>query len=301
MPNSIAVPLGERTDVLRALFPDHDRLAQASLKELRGRFEGPAPKRGFLLCITPRSGSSMLSDVLARTGAVGKAEEHFPSSAAAPLPAWMVECGGVDGVLAALGRHAPAGYFGIKGDLFQLFPLIAANRFTGAQCELRHIYLTRRNRVGQAVSLARAVRTNQWHSSDPWVADPELTFREILERLHYIRTMESDWETVFTALGVKPLRLVYEEVVANQVETFERIRTHLDVEWRVPPAQITSTYEPLRERYNPEWLRRMRSAFDPPRVVGGVELNSASLVRAEWECCNAEKFQNDLVPTSKDR
>src|SRR5580698_8627881 len=70
-----------KIEALRRVFEGHDRMAQAIL----ARFPGPAPAerisgRAYLLCITPRSGSSMLADVLGRTESVGTAEEHFPSS-----------------------------------------------------------------------------------------------------------------------------------------------------------------------------------------------------------------------------
>src|SRR5215472_2691680 len=77
-----------RVAALRRVFPDHQRVARGILEKLtqsdcqdRARVTGP----GFLVCITPRSGSSLLCDVLGKTGSVGFAREHFPSSLDAPL------------------------------------------------------------------------------------------------------------------------------------------------------------------------------------------------------------------------
>jgi hypothetical protein len=210
----------------------------------------------------------MLSDILGRTGSVGIAREHFPTAPEAPLPDWLAECASWDAMFRLLKKHALFGYFGIKGNLLQMFPLISSGVFAGPRWIFKHIYLTRRDRVGQAISLARAVKTNEWHSSDDPVPDPDLTFDEVVSSLHHIHTMEADWETIFTVLQVEPLRLCYEDLIADRSGEFERIRRHLGVRWKTDPADIVSAYQPLRQRHDPIWLRRLRDQFDPPEGMG---------------------------------
>jgi LPS sulfotransferase NodH len=251
-----------RIGVIRQVLPDHERLAREILKGFSGRHRmarRPTGGRGYLLCITPRSGSSMLADVLGRTGSVGAAKEHV--RVRAPLSKWMAKCGDLAGCFAELGSNAPAGYFGIKGDLYQMFPLISEGAFAGPGCIFKHIYLTRRDTLGQAISLARAVKTNEWHSHDAPVADPELTLAEIVSQFRYIRQMEADWETVFTALRVAPLRLCYEDLIAEPALIFEQVRQYLNVNWLVDPAGIVSEYQQISVRHNPKWLQKQRSRF----------------------------------------
>lgn len=230
---------------LRRAFPDHERHARAILDQFAGNRRDVAPPlsgRGYLLCITPRSGSSMLADVLGRTQSVGVAREHFRADGAS-IPNWMSTCG-------------------LKGDLFQMFPLISEGVFAGPGCIFKHIYLTRRDHIGQAISLARAVKTNEWHSHDTPAPDPELIIDEVLGYVRYLRTMESDWETVFTTLGIAPLRLYYEDLVSGAASVFERTRQYLDVQWKVDPMGIVSSYKPVRERHDPRWIENLRSQLE---------------------------------------
>jgi trehalose 2-sulfotransferase len=244
---------------LRQIFPDHESQARAIL----GRFSEthPVNGRGYLLCITPRSGSSLLSDVLGRTGSVGMAREHFRT----PVPDWMATCANLNDVLRMLEDKAPSGYFGIKGDLFQMFPLISEGLFAGPGI-FKHIYLTRRDHIGQAISLARAVKTNEWHSHDVSVPDPDLTIEDVLGYLRYLRTMERDWETVFTALQLAPLRLSYEDLVTDPAGVFERIRQFLDVQWKVDPIRIVSAYQSVSGRHDPRWMKNLRAQLEVLRV-----------------------------------
>jgi len=249
---------------LRRAFPDHERHARAILDQFAGNRRDATPPlsgRGYLLCITPRSGSSMLADVLGRTQSVGVAREHFRADGAS-IPDWMGTCDNLNEVLRKIQSNAPSGYFGLKGDLFQMFPLISEGVFAGPDCIFKHIYLTRRDHIGQAISLARAVKTNEWHSHDAPAPDPELIIDEVLGYVRYLRAMESDWETVFTTLGIAPLRLYYEDLVSGAASVFDRTRQYLDVQWKVDPMGIVSSYKPVRERHDPRWIENLRSQLE---------------------------------------
>jgi LPS sulfotransferase NodH len=254
----------DRVDALRRVFPDHERVSRTSLSKLiggRSRTREPAGGRAYLLCMTPRSGSSFLSDILGQTGSVGIAKEHFPTSPEDPLPSWLAQCGSLEDAFRILQEDAPSGYFGIKGGLFQMFPLISEGVFAGPNSIFKHLYLTRRDRVGQAISLARAVKTNEWHSSDAPAPDPDLSFEDVLFYLRYIRSMAADWETVFSALQINPLHLYYEDLITDPSGTFERIRQHLDVQWKISPADVVSVHQSLSQRHDPGWKQKLRDQF----------------------------------------
>jgi trehalose 2-sulfotransferase len=254
----------DKVDALRRVFPDHDRVSRTSLSKLIGVRSGtrePVGGRAYLLCMTPRSGSSFLSDILGQTGSVGIAKEHFPTSPEDPLPSWLARCASLNDAFRILQEDAPSGYFGIKGGLFQMFPLISEGVFAGPKSIFKHLYLTRRDRVGQAISLARAVKTNEWHSSDAPAPDPDLSFEDVLFYLRYLRTMEADWETVFSALQLDPLHLYYEDLITEPASAFERIRQHLDVQWKIFPADIVSVHRSLSQRHDPGWQQKLRDQF----------------------------------------
>jgi len=260
--------LDDHIAALRRTFPDHERRARAILSQFPGNGQDVSEHlggRGYLLCITPRSGSTMLSDVLGQTESVGFAREHFRADDST-IPEWMTTCASLKAVLRRLESKAPSGYFGVKGDLFQMFPLISEGLFAGPECIFKPIYLTRRDHVGQAISLARAVKTNEWHSHDAPAADPDLTVEDVLSSVRYLRAMEADWETVFTALQITPLRLYYEDLVADPAVLFERIRQYLGVQWKIDPAGIVSAYQSVSERHDPRWIQSLRAQLEAPSV-----------------------------------
>lgn len=218
--------------------------------------------RGYLLCITRRSGSTMLADVLGKTQTVARAYEHFFWNATEPVPDWMSPCATLREALELYAQKTPTGFPGIKGDLDQMFPLISEGLFAGPDCPYKHIYLTRRDQIGQAISLARAIETQEWQSTDEPVPDPDLTAGDVVRQLQYLRTMEADWEMVFATLAITPLRIYYEDLVADRPGVLEKIREFLDVQWKVDPASIVSTYESVSGRHDPAWVQNLREQVE---------------------------------------
>lgn len=204
----------------------------------------------------------MLADVLGQTQTVAKPHEHFFPNTPTPVPDWMAPCADLQEALRTLAAKTPTGYMGIKGDLYQMFPLISEGLFAGPGSFFKHMYLTRRDVVGQAISLARAIKTKEFHSYDKPVADPDLTVEDVVEQIRYLRAMEADWETVFTALEVTPLRLTYEELVSEPAAVYEKIREFLDVQWSVDPASIVSEYESVSGRHDPRWIQNLREQIE---------------------------------------
>jgi LPS sulfotransferase NodH len=214
--------------------------------------------RAYFLCMTPRSGSSYLADVLQQTKTVGDCAEHFPSEYGGNAPVWMTACRDLRQVLETLQRSAlPSPWFGIKGSLLQFFPLIAAGVFGNPTMRTSYLYLRREDLIAQAISLSRAAKSGEWHSTDAHVADPEISMDELIANLRLLRRMEADWEVIFTVLGISPLRLSYEQCLKNPNDTFESIRKLLGVSWQVDPGTIQSRFSSLAEKQDPQWRRRL--------------------------------------------
>src|SRR4051812_40994185 len=159
------------------------------------------PRVSYLVCATPRSGSTLLCRALAQTGVAGIPEEYFEARSDTgrpapprdyftgaegidldallgteqPLPAAPAysSLDGVDDyadhVAAALERGTTAnGVFGAKvmwGHLSDFSALAGGappelfNRLFGRP---RYVWVSRRDRVRQAVSLWKAIQTQAW-------------------------------------------------------------------------------------------------------------------------------------------
>ena len=157
------------------------------------------PRLSYLICATPRSGSTLLGEALAATGVAGRPDEHFEVLRHSGLPREPreyfegVEDAGVlallpetdpgraetedfeDRLAAVLERGTTAnGIFGAKvmwGHLADLAARAGDERagadvlaalFPGA----RYVHVSRTDTVAQAVSLWRAVQTRAWRAED---------------------------------------------------------------------------------------------------------------------------------------
>jgi LPS sulfotransferase NodH len=239
------------------------------------------PATSYLVCTTPRSGSTFLCRLLRGARDMGRPDEHLAegrntAARAAGGPAWIE-------AIVREGRSAN-GVFGVK-----LFPphhraLQQAGIRPGDWLPgLRHVLLRRRDLVGQAVSFAIALQTDQWVG---WKA-PE-TPREarydapLIARL-FDRLVEWEgyWRRYFALAAVTPLELDYEEVQQRPAAAVAAIRAHLGLP-AVPhagPAEPFLPTRPQRTSRNDEWRARFladleRQGYDlldrPRRARAGV-------------------------------
>jgi LPS sulfotransferase NodH len=115
---------------------------------------------------------------------------------------------------------------------------------------IKYIYLTRRDRLRQALSAVRANRGDRWRcpsNEEPHHIEIPFT-KKIISYVEWIideyPKYEARWEAYFSERGIDPLRLVYEDMTASDTairETLDRIGDYIGV--NVPPVAI-----PLRKQ-----------------------------------------------------
>ena len=81
------------------------------------------------------------------------------------------------------------------------------------------IHTTRRNKIAQAVSMAKAYQTSTWTSLQARGGSSPTTYnRELIERcIDDLVQQEQEWEQWFTEHDVHPFRLAYEDFAADRV------------------------------------------------------------------------------------
>lgn len=203
----------------------------------------PAPVVSYLVAATQRSGSTLLCRALADTGVAGRPEEYFLTGPPEAFPpGWKFWEHGIfaqphgemdrEGYLELVFRlgTTPNGVFGAKlmwnNVPWVLQKLWELPRFAGLdRAETLHalfpdlhvIRLTRRDRIRQAVSWARAAQDGVWVVSDTEPAAPaappnyDHEFIAGLEAL--LAEGEHGWPGLCAELGVTPLDILYEELV----------------------------------------------------------------------------------------
>jgi LPS sulfotransferase NodH len=226
-------------------------------------FEGaPPPSVSYVVCSVPRSGSSLLCDLLANTDLAGAPMEYFdPDAIEAFRRSWGVG-GTFDDYLAALlaRKTSVNGVFGLKLLFGQLAELGGRN-LGDVLPDPRFVYITRRDQVRQAVSFARATQTEQWASDHPAPAAPPVYHRDQIQAmLEWIRRDEELWERYFRHHSISPLRIVYEDFVESVEQTVLGAMDFIGIErppgFRLMPPTIERQADELSE----EWVQRFLTA-----------------------------------------
>lgn len=237
------------------------------------------PKRGYLICATPRSGSYFLCDLLRSSGCLGRPHEYFEAAA-------MRRHGALDypGDLAAQigiarsGGSTANGIFGAKIFPAQVGGTAAAKIREGFGNPVM-IFLVRHDLTGQAISLARAAQTRQFFAGHGPRTVPPFDARLIRDYLERILRWNAAWEVYFARTGVAPLRLVYEDVVSAPQTAVDRIAQTFDLP---TPARIDHSLLSMRvqrDATSDEWRARFIAA--QPRELFPVAPRSESA--AAWQ------------------
>ena len=237
----------------------------------------PAATKTIVIFFTPRSGSSWLTDILAQTKVLGRANELFnpnflPKSSAA------LQADTLDAYIEAARRQLNVGgVFSFEVTMHQLRAVFdSEDDFHDRFRNSTFVWLTRRDIVAQAVSLAKMVETKVAHS--PYVTDDELISAEekfeysdsgVKRWIEHILHAEKGTEAYFRKHNVTPLRLVYESMVDEGAPTIaEKIASEAGVHLNLK-APISETHQKIATSLNAEFAQRFRRRH--PFFLRGIE------------------------------
>ena len=259
----------------------------------------PVPDLSYLVASTQRSGSTLLCRALADAGVAGRPEEYFLTGPPEAFPpGWTFWEDGIfaqphgpmdrEGYLDLVFRlgTTPNGVFGAKlmwnnvpyvldklWELPRFAGLDRAATFRALFPNLHVIRLTRRDRVAQAVSWARAAQDGVWVVSDTEPAapatEPVYSYELIAALEGLLIEGEHGWPELCADLGTVPLDVVYEDLTdpATYPDTIRSALDHLGVDHTglaiAPPRTRRQADE-----INQDWVERYRAdrarAMQPP-------------------------------------
>ncbi len=213
----------------------------------------------YAVCALPRSGSSLLCELLFTTGLAGAPAEYFDHT----LMRRFRERWGVttfdDYVRALLARKTgPNGVFGFKAHFFQLAEAFPDDRVHEAFPSLQLVYIGRRDRLRQAISLARALQSGKWASDhDVRRKRPVVFDRAQIDRLlARIAERERRWEQFFEQSGSAPLRVDYEDLIEAPDEIVLAVLRHIGAETAGPITIGPSTLRRQADEETEAWVSR---------------------------------------------
>jgi LPS sulfotransferase NodH len=210
------------------------------------------PRRCYLICGIARSGSNLLSDGLRETGRAGRPNQFFlpgfedyfrnRHQLAADIPfadylEKMIE-----------GTATSNEVFGFKLMGWYLQDFLARLRGTAAFGNtgasdleilrtafprLRFIQITRRAKLRQAISKARAIQTGLWKALPGRTGSEQVEFdRDLITHcLKEAEDEENTWSGFFGQIGLEPFRVEYEELCQHYEPTIRAVLDYLQIRW----------------------------------------------------------------------
>ena len=158
---------------------------------------------------------------------------------------------------------------------------------------LHFVYLTRDDLLGQAISWARALQTEQYRSTQPAkqlaVYDADL----IRSRLMAIVRERAEWEAFFARTGIEPLRIVYERFLEDRSSCVHLVANLVDIESPVIDERRVDLVI-QRDAVTEEWEQRFRAENGDPNVLDDLFPNLPSLLR---KVCSGFGPYRDLLRT----
>lgn len=226
----------------------------------------------YIVAATYRSGSTLLCESLAVTGLAGDPKEYFHRLNDTPL----AQEDYLEFVRHTIRETAtPNGVFGAKFlwhhvaylcDKVREFPefrdrcLSSRETLAALFSNPHYIRITRRDKLGQAISMAKARQTGVFHQFEGKEQTPQrepVFDAEAIE--YYLRKSRLDdlaWQVYFDTFGIAPFIVEYETFLTRRDETTREILDFLGIPvpagFRLRDVQIKKTSDGV----NDEWRRR---------------------------------------------
>jgi LPS sulfotransferase NodH len=255
----------------------------------------------YLVCATQRSGTTLLCELLKGTEVAGVPDEYFEALRSTGLPRQprqYFQDPALDEVAQRLAPFDPGrpekpgafegwfnyalqrgttrnGVFGSKmmwnylddfreriAELPGLESLTLNEALDEVFPNLRIIFVRRRDKVAQAVSLWKAIQTQQWRNEvdpnqdrdRPEAAYDYQALKHLIGELH---RWDARWEDWFHSTGREPIRVIYEEFVDSRAATVGRVLDALGID----PPEPDGNRGPMKRQADDlsrDWVSRFR-------------------------------------------
>jgi trehalose 2-sulfotransferase len=243
----------------------------------------------YIIAATPRSGSTMLCDLLSGTGIAGHPHSYYRREDildwarewGVPPPDVIGDVAFERNYLEAVRRAGAAqtGIFGLRlmwSSVTELSarlsaihpdPLDDAARFELAFSKPLYIHLSRQDKVAQAVSLVKARQSGLWHRAAdgtererlappaPLVYDAD----RLADLVEELETDDAAWNGLFSRFGIEPLRLTYEGLAAAPQTVLAQVLSALALDARIA-ASVDARTAKLADQTSLQWAHRFREA-----------------------------------------
>jgi LPS sulfotransferase NodH len=246
------------------------------------------PRRCYVVCTIPRSGSNLLTDGLRATRQAGMPKQFFLPKSEGHYGAEL----GVDpntdypsyvrGIVRAKATRNEV--FGFKLMSWYLNDFLIRLRDTrvfghaatddlamlrNAFPRLRFVHIVRRHKLRQALSTARALQTGLWKVQEGKTAvrEPQFDAELIEQSLREAERQENIWHTFFQRIGVDPLQVEYEELCRDYEATIRDVLDFLKISLprraRIGPPVTVRQADEISRIWEERFLTERPSTYSP--------------------------------------
>ncbi|WP_242202494.1 Stf0 family sulfotransferase [Aestuariivivens insulae] len=195
----------------------------------------------YVICSTPRSGSTLLAKGLQSTMLAGLPHEYFNVEHKKDyLNRWQFKSNIEYIEKLKKNRVTPNGTFGFKLHYNQYEQEFEDRRLEDCFGNLRYIFITRNDKIFQGISLEKADQTNKWSSEFVSNKKAIFNFKNIKKNISIICNQEKKWKDYFTQYNIDPFVIEYEELSSNYEEVIISTLNYLgiNIKTKIAPPQI---------------------------------------------------------------
>lgn len=245
--------------------------------------------RSYILCASPRSGSTLLCDLLWQTGVAGKPNSFFRPASVTDwcdwwdLPRVAADAYAQDYLRAAIAQGTQGSdIFGLRIMWDNMAAMLTRLRHlhggvtdlqTLANCfgTCQFIHLSRADKVAAAVSLTIAEQTGLWHRNADGTDrenfghtdTPVYDAAQIQSALAGLNAEAAGWAGWFAANAITPHRVSYESLSQDPQSELAKILAFLRCDPSIAKGIIPGTQQLATSR-NRAWAARFRQEHGLP-------------------------------------
>lgn len=242
----------------------------------------------YIICTSPRSGSTLLCKLLEATGVAGNPGSHFHDPSIADWLEYydltadpeLGERETLAKVFDAAVEYGSSGtcMFGLRlqRHSFEFFMEKLAVLYAGHSSDVqrleaafgrtRFIHLTREDKVQQAVSYVKASQSGLWHQAPDGTElerlsppqEPVYDGEQVRAQYDEFVAYDNAWEEWFRSQEIEPFRLTYDELSADPAAILRQVLGELGVE-TVAADGVEPRTAKLADEVSWEWVNRFRS------------------------------------------
>jgi hypothetical protein len=251
-------------------------------------------RKSFIVASSYRSGSSFLCTSLWETGVLGAPWEYVNTDhELRNLMARFKVSNFADYLPKLLARRTSRnGVFGMKAHFHHFrSALDEYPRLLEDLKPVTFVYINRRDRVAQAVSMAKARQTKSWISLQRSLGStPEYDKAFIDDALQTAARQTQAWQNWFKRRNITPFVVDYEDVVADKASVVRSIVELMGVQDDEPETIVLPPVSKQGDETNETWISQFKSQNEtasvavsrPQKMPAAQEQGSGELMDLAW-------------------